>query len=143
MPLEVGKIVEGKVTGITAFGAFIQLPEGKTGLVHISEVAQEYVKDVSAHLKENQMVKVKVLSIDANGKVSLSIKKAMEERPTVPKSRPPVEVDWNAGKNNVSNGSFEDRLAKFMKDSDEKLHDLKKSVESKRGSSGYRKSAQY
>jgi predicted RNA-binding protein with RPS1 domain len=51
MPLEVGSIVEGKVSGITAFGAFIQLPEGKTGLVHISEVAQEYVKDISTHLK--------------------------------------------------------------------------------------------
>ncbi|ACL77372.1 S1 RNA-binding domain-containing protein [Ruminiclostridium cellulolyticum] len=144
MPLEVGKIVEGKVTGITAFGAFVQLPEGKTGLVHISEVAQEYVKDVSAHLKENQIVKVKILSVDTNGKVSLSIKKAMAGGPTtVPKFRPPAEVDWNAGKNNSVNVSFEDRLAKFMKDSDEKLHDLKKSVESKRGSSGYRKSAQY
>ncbi|HEX2927688.1 MAG TPA: S1 RNA-binding domain-containing protein [Ruminiclostridium sp.] len=144
MPLEVGKIVEGKVTGITAFGAFIQLPEGKTGLVHISEVAQEYVKDVGAHLKENQIVKVKILSIDPNGKVSLSIKKAMEENviPVI-KSRPPVEVDWNAGRNSSGNVSFEDRLAKFMKDSDEKLHDLKKSVESKRGNGGYRKSAQY
>ena len=64
MPLEVGTIVEGKVSGITAFGAFVQLPEGRTGLVHISEVAQEYVKDISAHLKENQIVKVKVVSID-------------------------------------------------------------------------------
>lgn len=143
MPLEVGKIVEGKVTGITAFGAFIQLPEGKTGLVHISEVAQEYVKDVSAHLKENQIVKVKILSVDPNGKVSLSIKKAMGDTPTVVKSRPPVEVDWNAGRNAPGNVSFEDRLAKFMKDSDEKMHDLKKSVESKRGNGGYRKSAQY
>lgn len=143
MPLEVGKIVEGKVTGITAFGAFVQLPEGKTGLVHISEVAQEYVKDVSAHLKENQTVKVKILTIDPNGKVSLSIKKAMEENPSIIKSKPPVEVDWSAGKNASGNASFEDRLAKFMKDSDEKLHDLKKSMDSKRGNGGYRKSAQY
>jgi len=143
MPLEVGTIVEGKVSGITAFGAFIQLPEGKTGLVHISEVAQEYVKDVYAHLKENQTVKVKVLSIDPNGKVSLSIKKASEQKPVAMKSRPPVEVDWNNGKNVVNNSSFEDRLSKFMKDSDENLHDLKKSVDSKRKNGGYKKSAQF
>ncbi len=143
MPLEVGQIIEGKLTGITAFGAFIQLPEGKTGLVHISEVAQEYVKDISSHLKENQIIKVKVLTIDQNGKVSLSIKKACDQKPPVVVSKAPMEVEWNNSKNSSGNASFEDRLAKFMKDSDEKLHDLKKSVDSKRGNSGYRKSAQY
>ena len=76
MLVEVGNIVEGKVAGITNFGAFIQLPDGKTGLVHISEIAEEYVKDIKAHLKENQAVKVRVLSVDNNGKISLSIKKA-------------------------------------------------------------------
>lgn len=142
MPLEVGQIIEGKVTGITAFGAFIQLPEGKTGLVHISEVAQEYVKDVSSHLKENQIVKVKILTVDPNGKISLSIKKASDQKfPIV--SKAPIEVEWSTAKNSSGNVSFEDRLAKFMKDSDEKLHDLKKSVDSKRGNGGYRKSAQY
>jgi S1 RNA binding domain protein len=143
MPLDVGSIVEGKVTGITNFGAFIQLPESKTGLVHISEVAQEYVKDISAHLKENQTVKVKIMSIDPNGKISLSIKKAMEQKPVVTTTRPPVDVDWNSSKNSAGSVSFEDRLAKFMKDSDEKLHDLKKSVDSKRRNGGYKKSAQY
>lgn len=143
MPLEVGKIIEGKVSGITAFGAFIQLPEGRTGLVHISEVALEYVKDISSHLKENQIVKVKVISIDPNGKISLSIKKACEQKPVVIAAKPPVEVEWSNSKNAVNNSSFEDRLAKFMKDSDEKLHDLKKSVDSKRGNGGYKKSAQY
>lgn len=143
MPLEVGQIIEGKVTGITAFGAFVQLPEGKTGLVHISEVAQEYVKDIGSHLKENQIVTVKVLTVDLNGKVSLSIKKACEQKPPVVVSRSPVEMEWSSSKNSSVNASFEDRLAKFMKDSDEKLHDLKKSMDSKRGNSGYRKSAQY
>ncbi len=143
MPLEVGQIIEGKVTGITAFGAFIQLPEGKTGLVHISEVAQEYVKDISSHLKENQVVKVKVLTLDPNGKIGLSIKKASDQKPPVIISKPPVEVEWTNSRNTTGNLSFEDRLAKFMKDSDEKLHDLKKSVDSKRGGGGYRKSAQY
>ncbi|HEY5587073.1 MAG TPA: S1 RNA-binding domain-containing protein [Ruminiclostridium sp.] len=143
MPLEEGKIVEGKVSSITAFGAFIQLPEGKTGLVHISEVAQEYVKDINTHLKENQIVKVKVVSIDPNGKIGLSIKKASEQKPVVMTDKPPVEVNWNNSKIAVSNVSFEDRLAKFKKDSDEKFHDLKKNADSKRGNSGYRKSAQF
>lgn len=135
MLVEVGKIVEGKVSGITNFGAFIQLPDGKTGLVHISEVAEEYVKDIKTHLKENQSVKVKVISVDDKGKISLSIKKALDSNQG---ARPikPANVDW--GKNNKDDLSFEERLAKFMKDSDERMQDLKKNFESKRGS-GYRK----
>lgn len=140
MLVEVGNIVEGKVSGITNFGAFIQLPEGKTGLVHISEIAEEYVKDIKNHLKENQEVKVRVLSMD-NGKISLSIKKAIDRKTAPRTGRPPMEIDWGRGGNEGM--SFEDRLSKYMKDSDERMHDLKKSFESKRGSGGYRKSAQY
>jgi S1 RNA binding domain protein len=141
MLVEVGNIVEGKVAGITNFGAFIQLPEGKTGLVHISEIAEEYVKDIKNHLQENQSVKVRVLSVDNNGKISLSIKKAIDRNTASRINRPPVEIDWN--KSAGEGLCFEDRLAKFMKDSDEKMHDLKKSFESKRGSGGYKKSAQF
>jgi S1 RNA binding domain protein len=137
MLVELGNIVEGKVSGITNFGAFVQLPDGKTGLIHISEVAEEYVKDINAHLKESQVVKVKVISVD-NGKISLSIKKAVERKP-IPKSTRPLESDRNKSGNDNSL-SFEDRLAKFMKDSDEKMHDLKKSFESKRGGGGYKRS---
>jgi len=140
MLVEVGKIVEGKVSGITNFGAFIQLPGGKVGLVHISEVANEYVKDVKAHLKENQSVKVKILSVDNNGKISLSIKKALEDN-SEKKLKAPDEYDW--GKNNTDKMTFEERLAKFMRDSDERMQDLKKNFESKRGSGSYRRSAQY
>ena len=141
MLVEVGKIVEGKVSGITNFGAFVQLSNGQTGLVHISEVAEEYVKDIKAHLNENQMVKVKIISVDKNGKISLSIKKALDPKPVIRSSKP-AEIDWN--NNSVpGNMSFEDRLSKFMKDSDEKLHDLKKNFESKRGGGGYKRSAQY
>lgn len=148
MLVEVGNIVDGKVSGITNFGAFVQLPEGKTGLVHISEIAEEYVRDIKDHLVENQEIKVKILSMD-NGKISLSIKKAIDPisaPKTAPRSvskagRPPMEVDWSRG--GADGQSFEDRLAKFMKDSEEKMHDLKKSFESKRGSGGYRKSTQY
>jgi len=140
MQVEVGNIVEGKVSGITSFGAFVQLPNGKIGLVHISEVADEYVKDVKAHLKENQSVKVKVISVDSNGKISLSIKKAQETKQVVRSSRP-IDIDWSRETRDTM--SFEERLAKFMKDSDERMHDLKKSFESKRGSGGYRKPAQF
>ena len=75
MTLMAGNIVEGTVVNITNFGAFIEV-EGKTGLVHISEVADSYVKDIKEHLKEQDKVKVKVISIDDNGKISLSIKQA-------------------------------------------------------------------
>lgn len=140
MLLEVGKLIEGKVVSITKFGAFIQLPGGKTGLVHISEVAEEYVKDIRDHLKENQTVKVKILSVDDNGKISLSIKKALDPKPAARANRP-ADIDWR--KDSMDKMSFEERLAKFMKDSDERMLDLKRNIESKRGGGGYRRSAQF
>ncbi len=139
MPFEVGSVVEGKVVSITKFGAFIQLPDGNTGLVHISEVAEQYVTNVSDYLKENQVVKVKVIAIDSKGKLSLSIKKVIEEKTNFPKP-PPENFEWSERNENMS---FEDRLAKFKKDSEEKISTLKKSFESKRGSGGYRKSVQF
>lgn len=138
MLFEIGQVVEGKVSGITNFGAFIQLPGGKTGLVHISEVSESYVKNINDHLKQSQPVKVKILSIDPNGKISLSIRRVEENKL---KSSRPADIEW--GKKSSESLSFEERLAKFLKDSDERMHDLKKSFESKRGSGGYRKSAQY
>jgi len=90
MPIEEGKIVEGVVANITKFGAFVQLSGGKTGLVHISEIADTYIKDINSYLKEKQTVKVKVLNIDKDGKINLSIKQAQE----VKKSTKPVEIDW-------------------------------------------------
>lgn len=86
MSLEVGAIVEGEVTGITNFGAFVQLPEGKVGLIHISEVSNVYVKDVHDFLKEHDKVKVKVLSVDDRGKIGLSIKQLTP--PPAPQPRP-------------------------------------------------------
>ena len=78
MQLAVGNIVEGKVTGITKFGAFVELPGGKTGMVHISEVAPTYVNEIRDHVTENQVVKVKILNITEEGKISLSMKRAMD-----------------------------------------------------------------
>lgn len=76
MELSVGAILEGKVKTITKFGAFVTLPENRTGMVHISEVANTYVSDIRAHLTEGQDVRVKVIGIDETGRISLSIKRA-------------------------------------------------------------------
>ncbi len=119
MGLAVGSIVEGVVTGITKFGAFVELPGGVTGLVHISEVADAYVKDVKDYLKETDKVTVKVVNIDEKGKIGLSIKQA-RPKPVAPPRNPRNEVP------------FEDKLAKFLKDSNEKLTALKRHQEGKK-----------
>ncbi|MBW6411152.1 S1 domain-containing RNA-binding protein [Clostridium weizhouense] len=126
MTLEAGNILEGTVINITNFGAFIEV-EGKTGLVHISEVADSYVKDIREHLKEQDKVKVKVISIDDNGKISLSIKQANVQR----KSVKPVEIDWNNDKKKNGAGNFEDIMSRFLKDSEERMQDVKKHQEFK------------
>ena len=134
MALEVGQIVEGKVSGITGFGAFIDLPGGETGLVHISEVARNYVKDINEHLSLNQEVKVKVLSLDEKGKISLSIKKAQENNRvrTSSFSGRPAEIDWSS-ENSQKDMSFEDMMASFKQSSDARMLDIKRNTESKRG----------
>jgi S1 RNA binding domain protein len=130
MSVEVGQIMEGTVSGITNFGAFVELGEGKTGMVHISEIADAYVKDINVYLKVNEKVKVKVLSIDEKGKIALSIRQAGAVR----KSSRPAEVDWSKELSGSSRGgSFEEVLSKFMKDSEERLLDIKRNRESKRG----------
>ena len=131
MALEIGTIVEGEVSGITNFGAFVQLPEGKVGLIHISEVSNVYVKDVHDFLKEKDKVTVKVLSIDEKGKIGLSIKQLMPPPP--PKK--PIERRAAAPRI-VPVLTFEDKLSRFLKDSDDRLLDLKRNTESKRGGRG-------
>lgn len=138
MSIEVGSVVEGIVTGITNFGAFVELPGGKVGLIHISEVADVYVRDVKDFLKERDNVKVKVLSIDERGKIGLSIKRLQPPSPSpVPSPMPrraPINDNRRYGKVNAP--TFEDKLTKFLKDSDERLGDLKRNTESKRGGRG-------
>ena len=153
MQLEVGSILEGKVTGITKFGAFVELPGGKTGMVHISEIAPTFVKEIRDFVTENQTVKVKVLSISEEGKISLSMKKALDpaqqqpqrreqrggNRPRAPRQPRPAAVspgrpgnyEWQSRRN--EGGSFEDMMSRFKQSSDEKMSDLKRAVESKRG----------
>ncbi len=147
MSLEVGAILEGEVTGITNFGAFVQLPEGKVGLIHISEVSNVYVKDVHDFLKEHDKVKVKVLSIDERGKIGLSIKQ-LTPPPAAPQAKPQRPQADNRERRGgmrqqsarpVPTLSFEDKLSKFLKDSDDRMLDLKRNTESKRGGRGARR----
>ncbi len=128
MSLEVGSVVEGVVTGITNFGVFIKLPGGETGLVHISEIADYYVKDINEHLQKKDKVKVKVLSIDGGGKIGLSIKQA--SKPAAPQRSTRKKSSPNKS---FKPPNFEDKLSSFFKESDERQQDLKKNTEAKRG----------
>ena len=142
MEFGVGSVLEGKVTGITKFGAFVSLPENKSGLVHISEIAYTYVNDVKDHLQEGQEVKVKVIGIDDNGRINLSIKKAQDPPPreNAPRqgggrpggSRP---VGFTGPKKAAEPLTFEDKLKQFMASSDSKLseHHMNDRKSSRRG----------
>ncbi|WP_019415334.1 S1 domain-containing RNA-binding protein [Paenisporosarcina sp. TG20] len=136
MSIEVGSKVEGKVTGITNFGAFVELPGGSTGLVHISEVADNYVKDINEHLKVGDMVEVKVMNVEADGKIGLSIRKAKPqvERPERPQ-RPRPNNRQN-DRDRPFKENFEQKMARFLKDSEDRLTTLKRATESKRGGRG-------
>ncbi len=134
MELEVGAIYTGKVTGITKFGAFIELKPGTVGMVHISEIANSYVEKVSDFLTMGQEVKVKLISIGEGNKLSLSIKKVDPPTP------PPVQQTRAQTKTQEKKADldpFEEMLAKFKQSSEEKISDLRKSTESRRGSGGY------
>ncbi|BCJ87398.1 S1 domain-containing RNA-binding protein [Effusibacillus dendaii] len=149
MSIELGSKVEGKVTGITNFGAFVMLPGGVTGLVHISEIADSYVKDINDFLKVNDTVVVKVLNVDKNGKIGLSIRQAVdkpaetvgaerERRSFGPRDRGPRESGSRERSNRPPQKSLEDKISKFLKDSEDRLTALKRN-ESKRGGRGGRR----
>ncbi|WP_294856469.1 S1 RNA-binding domain-containing protein [uncultured Oscillibacter sp.] len=153
---EVGSIMEGKVTAIMKFGAFVALEGGRSGLVHISEIANSYVNDVHDYLQEGQSVKVRVLTSE-NGKLNLSIKKALpqeEGRSFAPRGvggprpavgggpRPagggyaPVNRSGPARAQAIppsGDVDFEDKLKKFLSASEGKMADLNRSVDGKRG----------
>jgi S1 RNA binding domain protein len=131
MSIEVGSKLQGKVTGITKFGAFVELPEGSTGLVHISEVADNYVKDINDHLKVGDVVEVKVINVEKDGKIGLSIKKAKEQT-SAQRSR-------NRANDRSSKESFEQKISRFLKESEDRLASLKRHTESKRGGRGARR----
>lgn len=131
MELEVGAIFTGKVTGITKFGAFVSIENGRSGLVHISEIANTYVDDVSKHLTVGQEVNVKILSIDGNGRINMSIKQTLPKPEEKPKQQPRTQQEIRQARLNVEpqvhkkvEVSFEDKLKRFMQDSDSKISGL-------------------
>lgn len=160
MQVEIGKIYEGKVTGITKFGAFVELDKQTTGMVHISEVANAFVSEIKDHIQEGQMVKVKVLNVSEDGKISFSIKKAVDNPP--PRAPRPQNFRRDDGprrEGGFSHGAprkegsysdrgprkqfekkapakpvdpFEDMLNKFKQNSEEKMSDLKRNMDGKR-----------
>lgn len=158
MEPQVGSILEGKVTSITKFGAFVALEGGRSGLVHISEIANTFVNDVHDFLEEGQTVKVLVLSTE-NGKINLSIKKTLPQqersgfRPQRPASarpagpRPaahpvasgsahPPRASFSRGGQTLppsADQSFEDKLKQFLSSSEGKMADLNRSIDGKRG----------
>lgn len=140
MQLEIGKVYDGKVKGIAQYGAFVEIEGAGTGMVHISEIANTFVKDVKDYLKENQEVKVKVLSISDDGKIGLSIKKAAEnqneQQPRTPKPRPERKPNvWEPKKKPpMSELGFEEMLTRFKQNSEEKICALKRNTERKNGS---------
>lgn len=146
MEPQVGSILEGKVTTITKFGAFVALEGGGSGLVHISEIAHTFVEDVHDFLQTGQAVKVLVLSAE-NGKVNLSIKKAQPEgerraprapRPAAaPRPAPPFRGGRGRGAQPPpppsGDQAFEDKLKQFLSFSEGKMADLNRSMDGKRG----------
>ncbi len=135
MQLNVGEIVEGKITGITNFGLFLDLGEGKSGMVHISEVARNFVNDINELFKIGDTVKAKILTVSEDGKISLSIKRALEpekfvqkpmrrERKTFEQPKVDGSYTWTPKKNEAA--SFEEMMNRFKQTSDEKFSDLKR-----------------
>lgn len=135
MQITNGQIVEGKITGITNFGVFVDLGDNTSGLVHISELSRTYISDINQHFKVGDVVKMKVISIGDDGKISLSIKKALEtEKHTAPRERrerkapsqqkPDGSYTWTPRKQEPA--SFEEMMNRFKQTSDEKFSDLKR-----------------
>ena len=163
MSIEVGNILPGKVTGITNFGAFVDLGNRKTGLVHISEVSNSYIKDIKDVLTVGDEVQVKVMEIAGDGKVSLSIRRAsadfseetVEEKPKFQKSAPRNQEGQGFKKpysaksapsfekkspSQAKVNDFDAMMSSFLKDSEDRLTSLKRNTEGKRGGRGGRRS---
>jgi len=150
MAVEIGALLDGKVTGMIEYGAFVELGEGTTGMVHISEVANTYVTNIREHLSVGQEVRVKVLNISPEGKVSLSIKKAVEtpaqavstersERPP-PRRRPNSSPNvWSGPRTDKGEPqNFEDMMSRFKQTSEDKISTLRRGGDTRYGGNSRR-----
>ena len=148
MAVEVGALVDGRITGIMEYGAFVDIGDGKTGMVHISEVATAFVTNIRDHLAVGQEVRVKVLSVSPEGKVSLSIKKADDgqppaaKRPSGPPQRPPKRGAppnvWQGQRSNAPAQSFEDMMSQFKQTSEDKISTLRRGGDTRYGGNSRR-----
>ena len=145
--LEIGKIYEGKVKSITNYGAFVEVPveSGRpvTGMVHISEVANTFVSDIHDHLEEGQTVKVKVLAVNEQGKISMSVKKALEGDAAAPQRAPRGDRRPRRDRNEkpnvyepkpqkpASEMTFEDMMSRFKQHSEERISDIRRNTDRK------------
>ncbi len=140
MSNEVGEIQKGKITSITKFGAFVAFSDGKNGMIHISEVSDGFVKDINDFLKVGQEVRVKICSVDEKGRMSLSLKQAVNKAvyETAEKERFKRRVvPEPIAETRKTSDNFEDMISRFMKTSNEKISDLKKTTDSKLSSPGF------
>lgn len=151
MTAEIGAIVEGKVSGITNFGVFVNFGENETGMVHISEASKAFIKDLKEYFTIGQAVKAKVIAITPEGKISLSIKQAEEQDPEREERRNnrrqnsqqvKIADSFEFKPKQRENLSFEDMMSKFKQSSDEKMYDLKKVIDTRRGSQNRRSKQQ-
>ena len=162
MAIEVGNVFEGRVTGVKPFGAFVALPEGRVGMVHISEVSNEFVQDIAAVLHDGDTVKVQVINVAPDGKIALSIKRLLPPPPRQPREgrgpRPGAPRD--GGRSGTPRGagrpprqprdaaprvwqpkaparsdnlSFEDMMSRFKSQSEEKMAELDHETNNRRG----------
>lgn len=145
MQLEVGMVIEGKVTGITNFGAFVELSNGKTGMVHISEVSTDFVRNIKDYIKEGQVVKALITGISEKNEIALSMKKLLDHKPKKPSNRPFNNGKFDNKSNRVNDKArfggkktFEEMLSSFKHTSEEKMADLKHTRETRRGNSSRR-----
>lgn len=145
--VELGGVYEGTINSVMKFGAFVSLDGEQSGLVHISEISDEYVNDINDAVKKGDRVKVKVIKIDDDGRISLSIKQAAKKKETSKtekaqpqKSARPDSYDWSERR--TEEMSFEDKLSKFRLESEEINRDRKRRMENKR-SGGYSRKGNY
>ncbi len=150
MAVETGQIVQGTVVRLLPYGVLVRLEDGQTGLVHISEIDQNYVRDVADYFGVNDPVSVRVLNTGDRGKIELSVKQALGEGQSLPQRQPSAEGDaprearpesrgeyrgggGSDGPRRESRSSFEEKMGEFTRQSSERLSDLKRNIENKRG----------
>ena len=141
MSNEIGKILEGKITSITKFGAFVALPDSVSGMIHISEISDSFVKDINEFLQVGQKVRVRICSVDEKGRIALSLKQVEKteiEDPIIEKRTEDKKIKHiDDAPKKTETDSFEDMMSRFLKTSNEKMSDLKKTIDAKRGSGGF------